>query len=186
MIANSLAQKYDNSLFKQSDYLSFAKLASLVSQSPEQAELELLKLKYSRMQLRTVLGVVKYLPQLKNLTTELTLREQYFFFLATKEFFPILVIRAIATGVNQKILAPLIENYLNPDNKIAHPQPLITGKELIATLNLKPAPVIGKLLTEIQIAQGEGKITTAEEALKFASRLLESKSPDNQQPITNS
>ncbi len=185
-IANSLAQKYDNSLFKQSDYLSFAKLASLVSQSPEQAELELLKLKYSRMQLRTVLGVVKYLPQLKNLTTELTLREQYFFFLATKEFFPILVIRAIATGVNQKILAPLIENYLNPDNKIAHPQPLITGKELIATLNLKPAPVIGKLLTEIQIAQGEGKITTAEEALKFASRLLESKSPDNQQPITNS
>ncbi|MDJ0632167.1 MAG: CCA tRNA nucleotidyltransferase [Xenococcaceae cyanobacterium MO_188.B29] len=184
-IANSLAQTYNNSLFNQPDCLSFAHLASLVSPSPEQAELELLKLKYSRTQLRTVLGVVKYLPQLQALNTELTLREQYFFFLATKEFFPILVIRAIVTGVNQKILAPLIENYLNPDNKIAHPQPLITGKELLATLNLKPAPIIGKLLTEIQIAQGEGKITTTEEALKFASHLLETKSPDNQQPITN-
>ena len=175
--ANVLAQKYDNSIFQQSDCISFAQLASLVSQSPEQAELELLNLKYSRMQLRIVLGVVKYLPQLQTLTTQLTLREQYFFFLATKEFFPILVIRAIVTGVNQKILAPLIENYLNPDNKIAHPQPLITGKELIETLNLKPDPLIGQLLTEIQIAQGEGKINTSEEALKFASRLLESKSP---------
>ncbi|MDJ0691813.1 MAG: CCA tRNA nucleotidyltransferase [Xenococcaceae cyanobacterium MO_188.B32] len=174
-IANSLGEKYHNSLFNRPELLSLAKLATLVSQSPEQAELELLKLKSSRMQLRTILGVVKYLPQLQTLTTNLTAREQYFFFLATKEFFPILVIRAIATGVEQKLLAPLIENYLDPHNQIAHPQTLITGKDLIRILHLKPSPLIGTLLTEIQIARGEGKIKTLEDALQFASHLLESK-----------
>ena len=184
-IAHSLAQKYHNSLFNQPDLLSLAKLATLVSQAPEQAELELLNLKYSRKQLRTILGVVKYLPQLQTLTTKLTVREQYFFFLATKEFFPILVVRAIATGIDEKSLNPLIANYLNPDNQIAHPQTLITGKDLIRILHLKPSPLIGTLLTEIQIAQGEGKVNTAEEAFEFASCLLESKSPDNQQLTTN-
>ena len=174
-IANSLGEKYHNSLFNRPDCVSSAKLATLVSQSPDRAELELLKLKYSRMQLRTILGVVKYLPQLQTLTTNLTAREQYFFFLATKEFFPILVIRAIATGVEQNLLAPLIENYLDPHNQIAHPQTLITGKDLIRILHLKPSPLIGTLLTEIQIARGEGKITTLEDALQFASHLLESK-----------
>ena len=173
-IADSLAQQYSNSIFNQSDLLSLAKLATLVSQSPEQAELELLQLKYSRVQLRIILGVVKYLPQLQAFTTELALREQYFFFLATKEFFPILIIRAIAIGVEQKLLTSLIESYLNPDNKIAHPQPLITGKELIQVLNLSPSPLIGQLLTEIQIAQGEDKIKTAEDALQFAQYLLKS------------
>ena len=171
-IANSLGQKYHDSLFNQADFLSLAKLATLVSQEPGQAESELLKLKYSRRQLRTVLGVVKHLPQLQSLTTQLTAREQYFFFLATKEFFPILVIGAIATGVEEKLLTPLIENYLNPHNQIAHPQTLVTGKDLIQMLHLKPSPLIGTLLTEIQIAQGEGKIKTVEDALQFASYLL--------------
>ena len=174
-IANSLEQKYHNSLFNRPDLLSLAKLATLVSQSPERAELELLKLKYSRRSLRTILGVVKHLPQLQSLTTELTAREQYFFFLATKEFFPILVIRALVTGAEEKLLTPLIENYLDPHNQIAHPQTLITGKDLIRILHLKPSPLIGKLLTEIQIARGEGKIKTLEHALQFASHLLESK-----------
>ena len=173
-IADSLAQQYSNSIFNQSDLLSFAKLATLVSQAPEQAELELLQLKYSRAQLKIVLGIVKYLPQLQALTIELTLREQYFFFLATKEFFPILIILAIATEVKPNLLTPLIESYLNPDNKIAHPQPLINGQKLIQSLNLKPSPLIGKLLIEVQIAQGEGKIKTANEALQFAKYLLKS------------
>lgn len=172
-IANALEQQYDTSIFSQPELLSLAKLATLVSQSLKLAELQLLKLKYSRMQLRTVLGVVKHLPQLQSLTTKLIAREQYFFFLATKEFFPILVIRAIATGVKEELITNLIENYLNPHNQIAHPQPLITGKDLIQSLHLKPSPLIGTLLTEVQIAYGEGKINNAKDALQFASYLLE-------------
>ena len=171
-IANSLTQKYTNSVFNNPDCLSLAKLATLVSQSPAQAELELLNLKYSRAQLRAVVGVVKNLPQLQTLTAPLKLRKQYFFFLEVKELFPLLVLRAIATGVEQNLITPLIERYLNPQDQIAHPQSLVTGKDLIQTLQLKPSPLIGKLLTEIQIAQGENKINNSEDALQFASYLL--------------
>lgn len=174
-IANYLNERYNTSIFSQSEVISYSKLATLISQSSEQAELELSKLKYSRMQLRTVLGVVKYLPQLQSLTSKLTIRKQYFFFLSTQEFFPILIIRAIATGVEETVLTNLIKNYLDPHNKIAHPQTLITGKDLIETLQLKPSPMIGTLLTEIQIAQGEGKIENREDALQFARDLWASK-----------
>ena len=171
-IAYSLAKKYHTSIFNQPHLLSLTRLATLVSQAPEKAELELLNLRYSRKHLRLVLGVVKYLPQLQSLTTQLTVREQYFFFLATKEFFPILVIRAIATGVELQLINNSIENYLDPNCQIAHPQPLVTGKDLIENLQLKPSPLIGELLTEIQIARAENKIKTDREALQFASYLL--------------
>ena len=171
-IADSLTQTDPNSVFNHPDCLSLAKLASLVTQSPATAELELLKLKYSRAQLRAIVKVVKHLRPLQTATAPLTTREQYFFFLELKDFFPILALRAIAMGVKPELINPLIERYLNPQDKIAHPQSLVTGKDLIHNLQLKPSPLIGKLLTEINIAYGEEKIKTAEDALHFASRLL--------------
>jgi poly(A) polymerase len=47
------------------------------------------------------------------------------------------------------------------------PSPLITGDDLIAE-GLKPGPMFGKVLREIEDAQLEGRIATREEALRMA------------------
>lgn len=153
--------------FKQ-QWLYLAKLASLVASDPVQAERELNNLKYSRAQIRTVVSAVKHLIPLQNMTEPMTLREQYFFFLDVKDTFPVLGIIAIATGVNPAVINPLIQRYFAPQDKVAHPQSLVTGHDLIKELNLKPSPTIGKLLTEIQIAYIEDKISNPTEAIELA------------------
>lgn len=149
-----------------------ARLATLVASDPVIAEVELIRLKYSRLRIKAVTATVRHLPQLQDLKSLMSLREQYFFFLAIKDVFPVLITRAIATGVDSKITTPLIQRYLNPQDPVAHPQPLVTGNDLIQHLNLKPSPKIGQLLTEIQIAYIEDKITSPKEAVEFAQSLL--------------
>ncbi len=157
---------------KSVSLLSLAKLANLLPSTPEAAEAQLLRLKYSRAEIRAVVTLLKHLPQLQSHATQpMTLREQYFFFLEVDHVFSALIVLAVAEGMSVEAVAPLIDCYLNPNNQIAHPTPLITGNDLIQVLNLPPSPQIGKLLTEIQIARIEGKITTSEDALKFASQL---------------
>ncbi|HEX4138015.1 MAG TPA: CCA tRNA nucleotidyltransferase [Bryobacteraceae bacterium] len=51
------------------------------------------------------------------------------------------------------------------------PAPLLTGRELIAA-GYRPGPMFGVVLSEIEDAQLEGRISTAEEALKMARELL--------------
>jgi len=148
-----------------------SKLATLVATKVSAAEIELTQLKYSRFQIKAITKTVKHLPQLQTMTDTMSLREQYFWFLEVKEIFPVLIVRAIATGVELELLKPLIERYLNPADLVAHPQPLVTGNDLIEKLNLKPSAIIGKLLTEIQIAQIESKISTPQQALEFAASL---------------
>ena len=149
-----------------------AKLATLVASEVTVAETELTQLKYSRAHIKAVTKTVQHLPQLQEMTCQMSLRAQYFWFLEVKDVFPLLIVRAIATGVSQKIIAPLIERYLDPSDRVAHPQPLVTGNDLIRELNLKPSRLIGTLLTEIQIAQIESKISTPQQALNFAASLL--------------
>ncbi|MEM7759144.1 MAG: CCA tRNA nucleotidyltransferase, partial [Cyanobacteria bacterium P01_A01_bin.40] len=72
------------------------------------------------------------------------------------------------------MIQPLIERYLDPRDLVAHPQGLVTGNDLINHLNLPPSPLIGKLLTEIQIAQIEAKISTPQQAIDFANSMLQS------------
>ncbi|MGB5712755.1 MAG: CCA tRNA nucleotidyltransferase [Waterburya sp.] len=151
-----------------------AKLATLVAEQPAMAEAELTQLKYARAQIKAVVKTVKYLPKIQQMRNPMSLREQYFWFLAVKDIFPILIARAIATGVSSEIIEPLIKRYLDPLDRVAHPQSLVTGNDLIDQLNLKPSPVIGKLLTEIQIAQIESKISTPQQAINFANSILRS------------
>ncbi len=153
------------------DLLILAKLATLVSTQIEQATKELEQLKYSRLYIKTVVSTVKYLPQLQQMSEDISLRELYFFFLAVKDIFPVLIVRAIATGVPEKITQPLIARYLNPQDPVVYPQSLVTGNDLIQELELKPSPAIGKLLTEIQIAHIEGKISSRIDAVEFARNL---------------
>ena len=151
-----------------------SKLATLVSTDEIKAEAELTQLKYSRNEIKAVTKTVKYLSQLQTMTQNMSLRQQYFWFLDVRDVFPILMVRAIAIGVSWELLKPLIERYLNPKDPVVYPQLLVTGNDLVEKLDLKPSPIIGKLLTEIQIAQIESKINTRQQALKFASSILNS------------
>ncbi|MBZ8178712.1 tRNA nucleotidyltransferase/poly(A) polymerase family protein [Oscillatoria salina] len=147
--------------------LNLAKLACLVSTQPAAAELELIQLKYSKAEIRTVTTALKSLP---NLLPQ-SLREEYFLFQNLGDVFPTLAILALATGKEIEQIANLIKRYLNPEDLVAHPTSLVTGNDLINRLKLTPSPQIGKLLTEIQIARIEGKIVTVEDAIAFAREL---------------
>jgi tRNA nucleotidyltransferase (CCA-adding enzyme) len=168
-----------NELFKESglnpsQWTILAKLSALVTPEPRTAEAELTRLKYARHQIRAVSKTVKYLSGLQQMTQPMSLREQYFWFLEVKNIFPILLARAIALAIPSTIIDPLMKRYLDPLDPVAHPQCLVTGNDLIEQLNLKPSQVIGELLTEIQIAQIESKVTTFSQAINFARTLLQS------------
>lgn len=151
-----------------------AKLSALVAAEADMAEAELTRLKYARNQIKAITKTVKYLPLLQQTTQQMSLREQYFWFLKVKDIFPILMARAIALKISSRITSPLIKRYLDPRDPVAHPQCLVTGNDLMRELNLKPARVIGELLTEIQIAQIELKVTTPQQAIDFANSILQS------------
>ncbi len=151
-----------------------AKLASLVSPLLEIAELELENLKYSRQESRAVIAILKSLPLLAQEDLIFNLRSQYFLFLEVGKHFSILVLFALANGFDAAKIHFLLNRYLDPRDRVAHPRPLIKGNDLIEKLKIKPSPLIGKLLTEIQIAQIENKISTVEEALNFADTLVKS------------
>ncbi|MGV2831697.1 CCA tRNA nucleotidyltransferase [Myxosarcina sp. GI1(2024)] len=171
--ANYLTSTWEGFGKRCPNWQNSAKIATLVSSSPETAEAELSDLKYSRAEIKAIVATVKHLPQLQTAKSLMSLREQYFFFQQVRDIFPILITRAIATGVSREITTPLIQRYLDLDDRVVYPQPLVTGNELIANLNLKPSPLVGKLLTEIYIAYLEEKIATPQEALQFAANLVD-------------
>jgi tRNA nucleotidyltransferase (CCA-adding enzyme) len=152
-----------------------AKLSAVVAEVADTAEAELTNLKYARTQIKAVVKTLKYLPGLQQMTQQMSLKEQYFWFLAVKDIFPILITRAIALVIPRRIIDPLIERYLDPTDPVAHPQCLVTGNDLMRELNIKPSRTIGELLTEIQVAQIESKIATPQQAINFANLRLQSR-----------
>ena len=155
-------------------WLAIAKLTCLVASDPETAEIELINLTYSRAEIKGVTTALKLLPQIKEVPpAQMSLAQQYFFFRTAGVVFPVVVVLAVAEGVSVEAIAPLIDRYLNPNDPVAHPTPLITGKDLMLALQLPSSPLVGELLLQIQVAQIEGKISTSKEAIKFASQLLD-------------
>ncbi len=153
--------------------LSLAKLACLVSPQPQKAQAQLQRLKYSRDETKTICVTIKYLPPLLTLkSSPMPPKKQYFFFREVEDVFPTLVVLAVATGASKEAIAPLIAAYLNPENQAAHPTPLVTGTDIMESLNLAPSRQIGQLLTAIQVARVEGKIKTQQEALQLALALI--------------
>jgi tRNA nucleotidyltransferase (CCA-adding enzyme) len=152
--------------------ITIAKLAILVDRDPITAERQLIDLKYSRAEIKAVLAAIKNLPQLEGRKTPLNVQEQYFLFLEVGEFFPVLALLGINLGINREIIDPLIARYLDSGDRLAHPQALINGNDLIEKLKLKPSPLIGRLLTQIQLAYIEERISNREQALKLAFDLL--------------
>ncbi|KAF3888113.1 MULTISPECIES: tRNA nucleotidyltransferase/poly(A) polymerase family protein [Nostocales] len=153
-------------------WLGIAKLACLVNPQPETAETELMQLTYSRAEIKAVLTALKLVPQFK--TPQLSIREQYFLFQEAGAAFPAIVALAVARGTQVGETAPSIARYLNPDDLVAHPTSIVSGNDIIITLKIPASPLVGKLLTEIALAQIEGKVSTAAEAIEFAAGLLKS------------
>ncbi|QKQ77275.1 CCA tRNA nucleotidyltransferase [Nostoc sp. TCL240-02] len=176
-------------------WLGIAKLACLVNPNPELAEIELQQLTYSRAEIRGVTTALKLLPQFQ--VVDMSLREQYFLFRDADIVFPTAAVLAVAldnlveamsndkplhtavtTSLETKardcpVLTLLINRYLNPDDLVAHPSLLVSGKELIIALDIPASPIIGQLLTEIAVAQAEGKVSTPTEAIAYARQLQE-------------
>jgi tRNA nucleotidyltransferase (CCA-adding enzyme) len=156
-------------------WLKVAKLAALMAAKPEFAEQQLWTLKYSRAEIQAVLLVITLLPQMQLLHQgTLSARDQYYLFRNIGAAFPALAVLAVAVGVPVAQITPLINHYLTEGDPIAHPSPLLTGRDLMAQLQLPPSPTIGHLLETIQLAQAEGKISTRAEAFEFAKTLLDS------------
>ena len=44
---------------------------------------------------------------------------------------------------------------------------LIDGNEIMQLLNIKPSPLLGKIISALKTAQEEGDITTKEQAIGF-------------------
>ncbi|MBH8571958.1 CCA tRNA nucleotidyltransferase [Nostocaceae cyanobacterium CENA369] len=161
-------------------WLGIAKLACLVHSNPEVAEIELQELTYSRAEIRAVTTALKLFSQLK--LTNMSLREQYFLFREVGIVFAATVVLALVDDTlveamsgnkSLRVYAPLIRRYLNPDDLVAHPTQLVSGKELMIALNIPASPLVGELLTEIAVAQAEGKVSTPAEATEFAHQLLD-------------
>jgi tRNA nucleotidyltransferase (CCA-adding enzyme) len=151
---------------------SIGKLTSLLSPELAIATEQLLRLAFSSAEIQVVTNAIDYLPQL--LQTEMSLSEQYFWFKSVGNDFPLLIVLAVATGVELVRLVSLIDRYLDPHSQVAHPTALVSGHDLTKSLSIAPSPMIGKLLTEIQLARIVGKISTPDEAIEFARELLAS------------
>ena len=149
---------------------SLGKFTILLSPDLQLATAQMLRLTFSSAEIQLVSTAITYLPQLVG--TEMSLREQYFWFQSVGNNFPLLVILAITTGVELVDLVTLIDRYLDPHNQVAHPTPLVSGRDLVESLQIAPSPTIGKLLTEIQIARIMGKISTPANAIQFARKLI--------------
>ena len=171
---SQLAVEWQKNVGGESDpFLSLAKLTCLVSTSPESAEEELTTLKYSRAEIRTVTTALSVLPSVLDQQVEtMSLRDQYFFFQKAVSVFPCVLLTALAKGLKLESAKFLIERYLNSNDPVAYPQPIVTGKDLQRSLSLSPSPKVGELLTELQIAYIEGKIHSKAEAIELGREIL--------------
>jgi len=151
-------------------WLRVAKLFSLTEATPDIAEEDLWRLKYSRLEVQAIITLIRTLPTLEGLTEDASPKDLYRFFQSAGSTFPALAVLALGRDMAQEAIAPFIELYLDPHSPIAHPQPLISGRDLMKALNLRPSPQIGELLDAIQLAQAEGAIATCEEAIAWAKR----------------
>jgi tRNA nucleotidyltransferase (CCA-adding enzyme) len=159
--------------------LSTAKLVGLVAQEPSRAKEEMQRLKYSRTEINWVSGLLMGMAQCRTYLAEgggrLQPRHQYWLCQTLAESVPVFVAIASANGIPFTSLIPLLQEYLNPRSVIAHPKPLVTGQTLMQTFQLQPGPLIGELLTMLALAQVDGKVSTAREALSYVEGKLHAK-----------
>ncbi|HIK43935.1 MAG TPA: CCA tRNA nucleotidyltransferase, partial [Leptolyngbyaceae cyanobacterium M65_K2018_010] len=153
-------------------WLKATKLSQLLAAQPASAEAILTRLKYSRVEQQAVLSILKgwYYLQQQSGDQPLSLQQQYELFKTAGPGFVGVALLALVNGMPEKDMIALMERYLDPQDPVAHPQALVSGRDLIQGLGLKPGPRIGQLLEAIQLAQAEGQVTNREEALAWVKQ----------------
>lgn len=68
---------------------------------------------------------------------------------------------------NLTLLDKLLQFYLDSKETLAPLPKLLDGKEVMAILNIKPSPLLGKILNELHEAQISGDILTKDDAVRF-------------------
>ncbi|MEM1366779.1 MAG: CCA tRNA nucleotidyltransferase [Cyanobacteria bacterium P01_H01_bin.15] len=145
-----------------------AKLAALLAPEADSAIRTLQTLKYARAEIKAIGSALKHLPSLRR---ELDLTEQYFLFRGLGNYFPIAAL--LMPMSNLPTGETLLQRYFDPTDPVVHPRPLVTGHDLLQALPLKRGPLIGELLTAIQIAQINGKLHSPEDAIAFGVEYLD-------------
>jgi tRNA nucleotidyltransferase (CCA-adding enzyme) len=148
------------------------KLAALVNNAHA-----LTPLGFSRSEQKWILGILRHLPQLREIVTTPEPVSTYQFCQRVKEFFPALVAIALADGMPLADLQPLLERWLDPCDPIFYPRQLLTGAEIRDQFHLKPSPKIGELLEAVRFAQIRGQIHDRGGALNLVAKLLASTTP---------
>jgi tRNA nucleotidyltransferase (CCA-adding enzyme) len=163
----------------KTSWLATAKLACLVDSKPEIAEIELQELTYSRAEIRAVTTGLRLFSEIK--AVDMSLRKQYFLFREMGILFPAVLVLALANDLVSKGIfeesmfityEPLIKRYLDKNDAVAHPIPLLNGKDVMMALDIPASSLVGELLMEVGVAQAEGKISTVEAAIEFARNLV--------------
>lgn len=148
-----------------------AKLSQILSKNLAEAEAEMVHFKYSRAEQQSVLAMLRAWPLLAAIAAGNDApRQQYALFKAAGQSFIGLVLIAIAHRVSLAQLQPLIDRFLNPEDPVAHPHPLISGRDLMRHLQLRPGPHIGELLAAVELAHAEGLISTPEDAIAWVAQ----------------
>jgi tRNA nucleotidyltransferase (CCA-adding enzyme) len=167
-------------------------LLSTILQGQDSTAL-LLKLAASRSEIEGVAKVIKYcnypVPiQTARPNSQEELENNYNLFQRCGKTFPMFVILKIAKSfsltttaqsASKKAIGHLIERYLDPQDPLAHPVPLLNGTELMQKLELSPSPVVGRLLQMIQLARVRGEVITKQEAVIFAKKQLDGRESPN-------
>lgn len=160
-------------------WLKATKLSQLLIGAPEMAEATLLRLKYSRAEQQAVLSILKGWHSLQSQIMaatlpgrQLSIRQQYQLFKVAGAGWVGTALVGLANGVSEGVMAPMIQRYLDSNDPVAHPKALLSGRDLIQGLSLKPGPQIGNLLERVQLAQAEGLVASREEALDWVKQQL--------------
>ncbi|MEO0755870.1 MAG: CCA tRNA nucleotidyltransferase [Cyanobacteria bacterium J06648_16] len=164
-------------------WVKIAKLSQLLPADEATAETCLAQLKYSRNETQAVLKVLQAQPSIDLLLKATPTREQLFFFFKSVGLsFAAVSLVAAAQGCSFETLLPLVKRYQTPSDPLAHPKPLLTGRELMQQLTLKPGPEIGQLLAAIEQQQAKGTLTSAAAALEWAKAWQTSRASTDQKP----
>jgi poly(A) polymerase len=73
--------------------------------------------------------------------------------------------------LHENVVAKLIKEYLKKDKEKVQKR-LLNGDDLMKEFKLKPSPLIGKVLSEIEELQAIGKVKNKKEALSAAAKIV--------------
>ena len=73
--------------------------------------------------------------------------------------------------LHENVVAKLIKEYLKKDKEKVQKR-LLNGDDLMKEFKLKPSPLIGKVLSEIEELQAIGKVKNKKEALSAAAKII--------------